>query len=127
MKLALDTNAYTALMRNNARALEAVRQADEVMIPLIVLAELRAGFESGTLTKQNEMRLQQFLNKSSTRILAPDEHTTFHYAHLTRQLRQQGTPIPHNDLWIAALVIQHDCLLLTSDARFDYLPQIPRR
>ncbi len=42
------------------------------------------------------------------------------------QLRRQGTPIPTNDLWIAALVVQHQLHLFARDAHFDRLPQIPR-
>jgi len=126
MKLALDTNAYTALFRHDRRALEATQAATEVVLPLIVLAELRAGFEAGSLTRQNEARLERFLNKPTARIVAPDEQTTFHYARMWNQLRRQGTPLPQNDLWIAALVLQHNCVLLTYDRHFDHLPQIPR-
>lgn len=126
MKLALDTNAYSALFRNDPRALEAIQQATEILLPLIVLAELRAGFQAGTLNQQNETRLQRFLNKPTARILSPDEQTTFHYARLFTLLRNKGTPFPQNDIWIAALVLQHDCMLLTYDSHFDHLPQIPR-
>lgn len=59
-------------------------------------------------------------------VIYPDEQTTHHYATLYRQLRTQGTPIPINDLWIAALVAQHDLILYTLDAHFDHLPQLPR-
>jgi predicted nucleic acid-binding protein len=45
---------------------------------------------------------------------------------LFAQLRRQGTPVPTNDLWIAALVLQHDLVLCTSDTHFDKLPQIAR-
>ena len=60
------------------------------------------------------------------RLLVPDEQTTHHYAAVFRQLRQQGTPIPTNDVWIAALVIQHGLVLSSRDAHFDHLPQILR-
>jgi predicted nucleic acid-binding protein len=126
MKLVLDTNAYTALMNSDQRALAALQAATEVILPIIVLAELRAGFAAGSRIRENETYLQRFLNKPSARILAPDEQTTFQYAHLSAQLRRQGTPLPQNDVWIAALVIQHDCILLTYDKHFDRLPQIPR-
>ena len=126
MRLAIDTNAYTALFRNDSRVLAAIQAATEIILPLIVLGELRAGFEAGTLTARNEASLQRFLSKPSARIVAPDEQTTFQYARLALQLRRQGTPLPQNDLWIAALVIQHDCVLMTYDRHFDHLPQIPR-
>ena len=59
-------------------------------------------------------------------MLFADEQTTFHYARIFRQLREQGTPIPTNDIWIAALVQQHDLLLCSRDAHFDVLPQLGR-
>jgi predicted nucleic acid-binding protein len=55
-----------------------------------------------------------------------DEQTTQHYANVFAQLRRQGTPIPTNDIWIAATVLQHDLALLTSDAHFSNLPQLAR-
>jgi tRNA(fMet)-specific endonuclease VapC len=91
-----------------------------------VLGELRTGFHSGSLTRQNERILVRFLDSPRVRLLLPDEQTTFHYASLFAQLRQQATPIPTNDLWIAALVIQHDLTLLTRDEHFEQLPQLSR-
>jgi predicted nucleic acid-binding protein len=126
MKLVLDTNAYSAFARNDAHAVDAVQRGGEIEVPLIVLGELRAGFQAGTLSQQNEAQLQRFLNQPRVHILSLDEQTTFHYARLSTQLRRQGTPLPQNDLWIAALVVQHDCILLTYDKHFDRLPQIPR-
>jgi tRNA(fMet)-specific endonuclease VapC len=126
MKLVLDTNGYSALFRNDPRVVEAIQQAREILLPLIVLAELRAGFQAGRLNQQNETQLQRFLNKPTARILSPDEQTTFHYARLFTQLRRQGTPLPQNDIWIAALVLQHDGVLCSFDTHFDHLPQIPR-
>ena len=59
-------------------------------------------------------------------MLSPDVATTRHYAGLFRQLRVAGTPIPINDLWIAALAAQHELSLFTRASHFDYLPQLPR-
>ena len=55
-----------------------------------------------------------------------DEQTTHHYANLYRQLRKQGRPIPTNDMWIAALVLQHSLMLYDRDVHFDALPQLTR-
>jgi tRNA(fMet)-specific endonuclease VapC len=60
------------------------------------------------------------------RILWPDEDTTHHYARIWMQLRRQGTPIPTNDLWIAALAVQHNLALYSRDAHFDHLAQLVR-
>jgi tRNA(fMet)-specific endonuclease VapC len=64
--------------------------------------------------------------KPGVSILYPDDQTTQHYATLYKQLRKQGTPIPTNDLWISALVLQHSLSLYARDVHFDHLPQIVR-
>ncbi|MFP4618906.1 MAG: PIN domain-containing protein [Spirochaetaceae bacterium] len=69
---------------------------------------------------------EQFLQRERVEILMPTMETTRGYAQLFRQLREAGTPIPANDIWIAAITIQHDLYLFSRDAHFDYLPQIPR-
>jgi tRNA(fMet)-specific endonuclease VapC len=126
MRLALDTNRYTDLCRGEARVVEAVEAADEIWLPFIVLGELRAGFAAGSQGPRNEAVLRRFLLKPGVGVLYADEQTTYHYATVYRQLRKQGTPIPTNDMWIAALVLQHSLSLYDRDTHFDALPQITR-
>ena len=126
MRLALDTNRYTDLCRGDAVILDLVEAADEVWLPFVVLGELRAGFAAGSKGPQNEAVLRRFLMKSGVEVLYTDEQTTHHYASVYRQLRKQGTPIPTNDMWIAALVLQHSLTLCARDAHFDALPQLTR-
>lgn len=126
MRVALDTNRYVDLCRGQAATVEVVEHADEVFLPFVVVAELRAGFALGRRGAENEAGLRRFLLKDGVGILFPDEQTTHHYAAVFRQLRRQGTPIPTNDLWIAALVQQHGLRLHARDAHFDHLPQLLR-
>lgn len=126
MRLALDTNRYTDLCRGTASVIETVELADEVWLPFVVLGELRAGFAVGTQGPRNEAVLRRFLLKSGVGVLYADDQTTHHYASVFRQLRKQGTPIPINDMWIAALVLQHSLVLCARDAHFDALPQLVR-
>ena len=126
MRLALDTNRYTDLCRGEQSAIEIVERADEVWLPFVVVGELRAGFAVGTQGPRNEAVLRRFLLKPGVRPLYADEQTTHHYASVYRQLRKQGTPIPTNDMWIAALVLQHSLVLFARDAHFDALGQITR-
>ena len=126
MRLALDTNRYTDLCRANAQVVRNVEAADEVWLPFIVVGELRAGFAVGNQGPRNEAVLRRFLLKPGVAVLYADEQTTYHYATIYRQLRKQGTPIPTNDLWIAALVVQHSLTLYDRDAHFDALPQLTR-
>lgn len=126
MRLALDTNRYTDLCRGDAAVVEQVEWADEIWLPFIVVGELRAGFAVGNQGMQNEAVLRRFLLKPGVGILYADDQTTHHYANIYRQLRKQGTPIPTNDMWIAALVLQHSIALFARDAHFDHLPQLTR-
>ena len=126
MKVALDTNRYTDLCRGDAAVTETVEVADQVWLPFVVLGELRAGFAVGSQGPRNESVLRRLLLKSGVGVLYPDEQTTHHYANVYRQLRKQGTPIPTNDMWIAALVLQHSLSLCDRDAHFDALPQLTR-
>ena len=126
MRLALDTNRYTDLCRGDSQVVEIVESADAVWLPFIVIGELRAGFAVGRQGPRNEAVLRRFLLKPGVRIVYADEQTTHHYATVYRQLRRQGTPIPTNDMWIAALVLQHALTLYDRDRHFDALPQIPR-
>lgn len=124
MRLALDTNRYRDLCQGVPEVLSVVRRAQQVFLPFPVLAELRAGFACGTMPRKNEAVLTAFLNESRMQVLQADEQTSHFYARLFKQLRQQGTPIPVNDLWIAALVEQHRLFLCTRDQHFENLPQL---
>ncbi len=126
MRLALDTNRYTDLCRDDASVVETVELAHEVWLPFIVLGELRAGFAVGSQGRRNEAVLRRFLLKSGVGVLYADEQTTHHYGSVYRQLRKQGTPMPTNDMWIAALVLQHSLVLYARDAHFDALLQLQR-
>ena len=126
MRVAVDTNRYVDFARGEPAAADVLENAEQVLVPLMVLGELRAGFAVGSKGARNEGGLRRFLLRAGVSVLCPDEQTTHHYATVYRQLRQQGTPVPTNDMWIAALVLQHGLALYARDAHFDHLPQIPR-
>ncbi len=126
MRLAVDTNRYIDFCRGDSEASAVLETADTVFLPFVVLAELRAGFAVGSQGAQNEQILRRFMMKPGVQILFADLQTTHHYAAAYRQLRSQGTPIPTNDMWIAALVVQHNLVLYARDRHFDHFPQIPR-
>jgi tRNA(fMet)-specific endonuclease VapC len=126
MNVALDTNAYSNFMRGDPVRVQVLRAAGHIHLPLIVLGELRAGFAAGNQESANAANLQRFLNSPRVSLLLPDEQTTHHYAQLHLQLRKKGAAIPTNDLWIAALVVQHNLVLCTSDPHFQHLPQVAR-
>ena len=126
MRILLDTNRYTDFCKSVPEAVAPVTAAEHVFLPFVALAELRGGFQAGTLARENERTLTRFLASERVSVLYPDETTTQVYAGLFAQLRRQGTPIPTNDMWIAALALQHNLALLSRDAHFDNLPQLRR-
>lgn len=127
VNIALDTNAYSDLTRGDMKWVDVVQSAQRVYLPLFVLGELYAGFKAGSRGAANAARLRNFLNLPGVSSLMPDEETAVTYAGLSILLKQNGTPIPTNDVWIASLVIQHGLILCSSDAHFDHLPQLARR
>jgi tRNA(fMet)-specific endonuclease VapC len=124
MRIALDTNRYVDLCKGVEATVRVVQRAEYVYLPFIVVAELRAGFALGRKGAENERVLRLFLQKPGVEILFPDDQTAIHYASTFRQLKHQGTPIPTNDIWISALVLQHSLTLHARDKHFDSLPQI---
>jgi tRNA(fMet)-specific endonuclease VapC len=126
VRVLVDTNRYRDFCAGVPDVVELFRSAELIHLPFVSLAELRAGFLHGSLAKKNERTLSLFLGRTRVKILWPDDGTTHHYARLYLQLRRQGTPIPTNDLWIAALAAQHDLTLCSRDAHFDSLPQLAR-
>jgi tRNA(fMet)-specific endonuclease VapC len=86
-----------------------------IVLPFVVLGELRDGFAYGRRQSENERILRRFPLKDGVHMLFADDQTTHHYASLFRRLRKQGTPIPTNDMWLAALVLQHSVALHARD------------
>jgi len=127
VRIALDTNRLTDLFQGDAELADRLAECDEVWIPLIVLAEIKAGFYGGSQQHRNELLLQSLLAKPTVGILLPTRETAEHYARLFVQLKRAGTPIPDNDLWISALALEHDLLLITRDRHFEQVPQLLRR
>jgi len=126
VRVALDTNRYVDLCKGVAETVAILEEAEAILLPFVVVGELRAGFALGRRQPENERILRRFLLKDGVRVLFADDQTTHHYASVFRQLRKQGTPIPTNDMWLAALVLQHDLGLHARDRHFDHLPQIVR-
>jgi tRNA(fMet)-specific endonuclease VapC len=126
IRVALDTNRLMDLFRGDVELAKWLGVCDEVWIPLFVLAEIKAGFHGGTQRNRNEVALRKLLSKATVQILLPGTETAEQYARLFVQLQRAGTPIPNNDLWIAALALEHNLLLVTRDRHFEHIPQLSR-
>jgi predicted nucleic acid-binding protein len=124
VRVALDTNRLTDLFQGDTALADLLGGCDEVWIPLIVLAEIKAGFHGGAAQHRNEILLRQLLAKPTVDVLLPTRETAEHYARLFVQLKRAGSPIPVNDIWIAALALEQDLVLITRDRHFDRIPQL---
>jgi tRNA(fMet)-specific endonuclease VapC len=122
LNILLDTSAYSALQRGDRRILTVMQRSETVAMPVIVLGELHSGFRAGTRRIKNEESLRRFLGKGSVRILNVTEETALRYAEIDVYLRKKGRPIPRNDVWIAALAIEHGMQILTLDEHFEQIP-----
>lgn len=121
---ALDTSAYSAFVRGDKRLTRWINPDNEIIVPAIVVGELRAGFAAGAKRAQNEKLLQRFLDSPNVQVVTITEATTKLFAEIYLRLRQNGKPIGTNDMWIAALALEHDVVLLTLDADFKVVPDL---
>lgn len=120
----LDTSAYSAFNRGDARLKVWFTPDNGIYAPLIVIGELRAGFAAGSKQPENEALLQRFLDAPNVNSLTISNATTKLFADIYKRLRQAGRPIGTNDMWIAATALEHDYLLLTLDTDFASVPDL---
>ena len=104
--------------------LDVVRNCDEIVLNPIILGELRAGFLGGGRPQDNERTLRSFLSTPRVRVVAIDQQTSAHYAEIKSALKAAGTPIPTNDVWIAASAAQHGLPVVTLDQHFERIAAI---
>ncbi|MBI5142813.1 MAG: type II toxin-antitoxin system VapC family toxin [Nitrospirae bacterium] len=123
-KVLLDTSAYSMLMRGSNKVADLLDAAEDVYLPVVVIGELLAGFKKGSAEQRNIAILGRFFETPSVNALLLDEDTASFYATIADYLRRQGTPIPTNDLWIAACAMQHGLALITTDRHFLHIPQV---
>jgi tRNA(fMet)-specific endonuclease VapC len=121
-KILLDTNAYGRLLAGDEAVLDVVADAAVVYLSVFVLAELYAGFRGGTREAENRRRLGEFTRRSPVHILPADEQTAEVFGELYYRLKVAGTPIPVNDLWIAAQAVEQGAFVVSFDEHFARVP-----
>ena len=115
-KVLLDTNIIIALFRQDEAVLKHLQEATEILVPVIAIGELYYGAYKSRWSSKNIQRVQEFT--AANTVLACDGQTAVAYGRVKNELRQKGTPIPENDIWIAAIALQNDLTLITRDAHF---------
>jgi len=125
-RLALDTSAYSRFRAGDTRVRDLIADAESVLVPAPVLGELHGAFEMGSRSRENLVTLGEFLAEPFVAVIAVDETVARHYGRVYASLRRAGTPIPANDMWIAACAIDQGACLLTFDRDFDRVAGLDR-
>lgn len=126
MRILIDSNRFIDFCAGEPEVVDAFEQASLLVVPFIVLAEIRVGGQSMKRGDTQVRTLGELLQQPGVRVAHSSDTTTHHYATLYARLKKAGTPIPTNDIWIAALAVEHSLMLYSRDAHFDRFPDIPR-
>ncbi|GAB4399167.1 MAG: tRNA(fMet)-specific endonuclease VapC [Anaerolineales bacterium] len=121
-KYLLDTNIVIALFGNDSAVMESLAKAEEVFIPSVVIGELFYGAHKSSRAKDNLARIDEFA--SSNIVLGCDTETARVYGEIKDALRIKGHPIPENDIWIAAIAVQHNLSLVSRDGHFNEIEKL---
>jgi tRNA(fMet)-specific endonuclease VapC len=122
MKILLDTSAYVGFKVGADEVVDIIVKSQHILFSPVVLGELMFGFYNGTRFKHNMENLNEFLRHEIVEFIPLGEITADRYSRIAHQLRKQGTPIPTNDIWIAAQAMEHGAELITSDKHFEQIP-----
>lgn len=118
-KFLLDTNIITALIKGDSGIAQKIEAASSIYIPIIALGELYHGALNSTFGKRNIFPLKKLTSRY--KLLLLDEKTAIEYGGLRTKLRAQGTPIPDNDIWIAAIALRYNLIVVTRDGHFNFI------
>lgn len=124
MRFCLDTSAYSHFKRGDPGVVDLIDRADWLGVPVVVLGELAVGFRHGARRAANEAELDRFLANPAVEVLPVGEDVVPLYADIVSDLRNAGTPLPANDIWIAAVAARHGATVLTYDAHFGSIARV---
>jgi len=124
-KILIDANIYSHALRGDSRVVDVLRKALHIGISAISIGELLSGFKGGNKEPQNRTELGIFLDSPRVALYTVDEYTAEYYCSILNQLKSSGTPIPTNDIWIAATAFQHGLQLCTLDKHFSHVAGLP--
>ena len=119
MRVLLDSNAYSQLMRGHYQVVEIVRTAQEILLSTIVLGELLYGFRIGSRFECNAAQIRSFLDNPYVSLVPVGPVTADRYSRIARSLRAKGRPIPTNVVWIAAHAMETGADLVSADRHFE--------
>ena len=121
--VALDTSVAIDVLAGEAGALLS-DPTRELLLPVPVVGELRYGALNSRRSAENLAEVERLTGRC--RVLNITTATADVYARLRLRLKQKGQPIPENDLWIAALCVEHHVPLASLDGHFDLIDELAR-
>lgn len=122
--IVLDTSAYSMLRRGRTEILDVLASASRVHVPATVLGELQAGFRLGRRLEDNLARLEECLAEEEVEVVPIDEVVAEEYGRTLSRPRRTGTPIPTNDIWIAACADRVGARPVTHDPDLHRIPDL---
>jgi tRNA(fMet)-specific endonuclease VapC len=125
-RILIDTNAYSALMAGNRDVACELGRSEAVLLSPVVIGELLDGFMGGSRAAENRAILERFRAKPRTLLVPITDSTAEWFAEIKRILRRKGSPIPMNDVWIAASCMEHGAKLLSFDDHFSAIDGLLR-
>jgi predicted nucleic acid-binding protein len=121
----LDSNVIIALLDGNKAVARMLENVQQVLVPAIVCGEIDAGAQGDTKRERaTREAFAAFLEMEQVAVLPVMRKTGEFYARVFSFLKSAGTPIPTNDIWIAAAVLETGGLLITTDRHLLALPLI---
>jgi tRNA(fMet)-specific endonuclease VapC len=112
----LDTTAAVAILQSDPAVAAVLTAAEHIVLPVTVVGELIYGAYNSGRPAENMAKVEALA--SANTVLDCDLDTARQYGRIRQQLRAKGKPIPENDIWIAAVALQHGLLVITRDAHF---------
>jgi len=121
-KILIDTNIYSLAMKGEKNVVDTLRKIDLIGFSVISIGELFSGFKGGRHETKNREELNVFLDSPRVVVHFIDEVSADFYASILNNLREAGTPIPTNDIWIASVAFQHGYKIYSKDRHFKSIP-----
>jgi tRNA(fMet)-specific endonuclease VapC len=112
----LDTVMVAAYF-NREEAIRERMKDNTFFVSSITIGELYYGAYNSQQIINNVQQIRNFIEIAT--ILGCNTITADFYGQIKHQLKVKGRPIPENDIWIAAVAMQHGLSLVSRDAHFN--------
>ena len=121
----IDTNILIDCFQRERGAVDAMSDYDRILVCPAVLGEFKAGIDISTKRGKKAKRLlDEFLDDPAVVVIPCTDETADYYARIYKALKANGTPLPTNDIWIAASALEHGASVISGDSHFSFVPML---